>query len=255
MTIVDQSSSITYTGNDATTVWDYDFIIPDADSARVGLFDIATGVLTEVDASDYTITGINEEAGGTVTYPLAGAPLSTDTRIVIWRLVPYEQETQLTNQTPYYASVLTRQLDLIVMQIQQLRDEANRSIKVTLGSALTPDEFVEDLQQGAADAQASATAAAASASAAASSASAASTSETNAATSATNASNSASAASTSASNAATSASAAATSATAAQTAETNAETAETNAETAQAAAEAARDEAVNVVSDSVAYSG
>lgn len=244
MTLINQNSSVTHTGNGVTTLWPYTFIIPDDDAVRVGLFTIATSVLETLDPSEYSITGVGDDAGGEVTYPLVGSPIASTQRLVIWREVPYTQDTELTNQTPYYPKVLEEQLDLIVMQVQQLAAESNRSIKVTLGSTLDPDEFVEELQAGAA-------AAAASAGAAAASASAASTSAGNAATSETNAAASASAADTSETNAAASEAAAAASASAAQTAETNAETAETNAEAAQAAAEAAAVTAATLIGGTV----
>lgn len=170
MTLINQNSTITHNGNGTTTEWPYDFIIPDDESARVGLFDIATSALTELDSTAYSISGIGDSAGGEVVYPLVGAPIGADKRLVIWRQVDYTQDTELTNQTPYYPVVLMEQLDRIVMQTQQLAAEVDRSLKVTLGSTLDPDAFIAQLQQGAADAAASADEAEASAIAAANSA-------------------------------------------------------------------------------------
>lgn len=244
MTLINQNSSVTHTGNGVTTLWPYTFIIPDDDAVRVGLFTIATSVLITLDPSEYSITGVGNDAGGEVTYPLVGSPIASTHRLVIWREVPYTQDTELTNQTPYYPKVLEEQLDLIVMQVQQLAAESDRSIKVTLGSTLEPDVFVAELQAGAAAAAASAGAAAASASAASASAGAAATSETNAAASKT-------AAGVSETNAAASKTAAAASAAAALTSENNAETAETNAAASAVAAAASAVTANNVVTSSV----
>jgi len=167
MTVTNQDSSVTANGNGVTTTWPYTFLIEDEDFAFVGIYTIATESLALLDPSDYTISGIGDEAGGEVEYPLMGAPLSGAFRIVIYRELPYEQNLALTDQSPYLPSTLEAQLDNIVMQIQQLAEQMGRSIKVTLGSGLTPDDFIEDLQQGAAEAQASADAAAISADAAA----------------------------------------------------------------------------------------
>lgn len=173
MTVSNQNSSVTLNGNGVTTLWPYSFIIPDEDSARVGLFDIASGVLTEISDTDYSISGINDPNGGEVTYPLIGSPISAAKRLVIWREVEYTQDTDLTNQTPYYPVVLEAQLDRIVMQVQQLAEESGRALKVTQGSDLDPDEFIEDLQSAAGDAEAAAASAAADAASAAASAAAA----------------------------------------------------------------------------------
>jgi hypothetical protein len=170
MTITNQNSSVTLTGNAVTTVWPYSFIIPDAASARVGLFDIATSVLTELSNTVYSITGLGASAGGEVTYPLTGSPIAATKRLVIWRALALTQDTNLTNQTPYYPETLEEQLDRLVMMIQQLNEEVNRALKVTQGAAIDPDAFIEELQLGAAVATAQAaiaTAQAASASASA----------------------------------------------------------------------------------------
>lgn len=159
MTVINQNSTVTHNGNGVTDQWPYTFNIPDAESARVGLFDVATSVLTELPDTDYSITGLGDDAGGEVTYPLTGPAITAAKRLVIWRELEYTQDTDLTNQTPYYPEVLETQLDRIVMQIQQLSAESERAIKVTLGSSLNPDEFVEELQEGAAAAAASAAAA------------------------------------------------------------------------------------------------
>lgn len=183
MTIQKQESSVTHDGNGLTTEWPFEFIIPDAGSARVGVFDIALSALTLLEDTDYTISGLGSEDGGEVVYPLTGPPLSAAYRLVIWRDLGLTQDMDVTNQAPFYPEVLERQLDRIVMMVQQVQEESNRSIKTTLGSNLTPDEFVAGLEEGAAIAQAAAAAAQLSAMGAAASAGNASTSEGNAASS------------------------------------------------------------------------
>lgn len=237
MTVSDITSSITHDGNGLTTNWPYGFRIDLAVDARVGLFDIPTGVFTELNESLYSITGLGVDEGGEVVYPLIGAPITADKRLVIWRELSVKQTLELTNQTPYYPNDLEDALDRTVMQIQQLKEESSRSIKVTLGSDLTPDEFIQELQEGAANAAASASAALASANAAAAS-------ETNSAASAT-------AAAASAASASADASATAADASTASAAASTAVTAAGTAIMAKDEAEAAAVTAVNVVSDSV----
>ena len=77
MTVTNTDRKITYTGNAATTAWAYSFNIPDAASAVVQTEVIATGVVTVIDAADYTITGLGVATGGSVTYPKAGDPLAS----------------------------------------------------------------------------------------------------------------------------------------------------------------------------------
>lgn len=145
MTLINDVSLVTHNANGVTTSWPYTFIIPDEADARVGIFDISSGILTPVNDGDYTISGIGDTVGGEVDYPLVGAPLAVGKRMVIWREVPFTQDTDLTDQTPYYPTVLENQLDRIVMQIQQLKEQSDRSFKVTQGSEATPDELIEQL--------------------------------------------------------------------------------------------------------------
>ena len=159
MTVINQTSTVTANGNGVTTEWPYTFNIPDAASARVGLFTIATSTLDEIPDTDYSITGLGDDAGGEVTYPLVGSPIASTHRLVIWRELEYTQDTDLTNQTPYYPEVLETQLDRIVMQVQQLAAESDRSIKVTLGSTVDPDDLIDTLTQAALDAATAAAAA------------------------------------------------------------------------------------------------
>lgn len=157
MTVINQNSTVTANGNGVTTEWPYTFNIPDAASARVGLFTIATSTLVEIDPADYSITGLGDDAGGEVTYPLVGAPIASTHRLVIWREIEYTQDTDLTNQTPYYPEVLETQLDRIVMQVQQIAEETSRSIKVSLGSTSTPDELLSDIADAVVGAETAAT--------------------------------------------------------------------------------------------------
>lgn len=173
MTIENETSTVTHVGNGATTEWPYTFKIPDAESIEVGLFEIATELYTILAEIDYSVTGYDDPNGGEVTYPIVGTPLAATHRLVISRKVPFIQETNLTNQTPYYPEVLEQQLDFIVMMCQQMKADIGRAVLVTQGSSVDPNDLIASLIQAAANATAQAAAAAASAGAASSSAAAA----------------------------------------------------------------------------------
>ena len=117
-----------YTGNDAATTFAYDFLIPLATDVEVSIFDSLTSVTTVLTGSQYSITGIGSALFGEVTYPLAGDPLPTTSDIIIKRIVPYTQVMDVTNQGGFLPAVLEDQLDAIVMQVQQLAEQAGRTI-------------------------------------------------------------------------------------------------------------------------------
>ena len=65
-------------------------------------------------------------AGGSVTYPLSGAPIATGTKLTIVREVPYTQTTVLANQGGYYPEVVEARFDLVYMAMQQLAEIVGR---------------------------------------------------------------------------------------------------------------------------------
>lgn len=128
MTISATKRLIQYTGNDSATEFAYDFYIPDADSVRVLIYDTDSQETTELSSSEYSIDGLGEETFGSVTYPLAGDPISSTKVITILREVAYTQETSIQNQSGFFPAVLEAQLDFMVMQVQQLKELIDRSV-------------------------------------------------------------------------------------------------------------------------------
>src|SRR5690348_4477621 len=110
MTIATSSSRAIARGNGVATSFAFGFLIPDSSEMTVTYTD-ASGVQTVLDPSLYTVAGIGDAAGGTVTYPLSGSPIASGTSITIARAVPYTQPTSLVNQGGYYPAVVEGALD------------------------------------------------------------------------------------------------------------------------------------------------
>lgn len=192
MTVAATSNSVKYTGNGVTTTFPYTFRIPTDDDVVVRVVTIATGAYTDLLPAEYTITGVGDDAGGSVEYPLVGSPLASTHELYIIRELDYTQDLDLTNQDGFYPQTFELALDRIVMMVQQLANRITRSLSNAYGSpgleastALIANQVVvvNSTANGLAttgptttqisNAEANATAAAASASAAAASASAA----------------------------------------------------------------------------------
>lgn len=133
MTVTTSDSSVTYTGNSSTTQFPYSFVVPDEASLKVELLTISTGARTVLTSSDYSVTGIGDSSGGTVTYPTSGTAIDSDTKIIIYRQVALTQETSVTNQTAYFADVVEAVWDKHTMALQEQKEEARRSIKIERG--------------------------------------------------------------------------------------------------------------------------
>lgn len=122
MTISTQTASVTYTGNGVQTAFTYNFLIPyqsDDTTPAVAVYVIEDDVVTLIPSDQYTITGVDDSDGGTVTYPLSGSPLSSSQQIQISRALAYTQPTPFPNQG-FLPEVVEESLDDIVMMIQQL---------------------------------------------------------------------------------------------------------------------------------------
>ena len=128
MTVSNTNTKITYTGNAATTVWSYSFDIPSLDEMQVVLTEVASGAETVVDPSQYTVTGVGDANGGTVTYPTSGSPLTSDYMITIARLVTYTQNATMSNQGAQYPTAYENALDAMEFQIQQLAETISRAL-------------------------------------------------------------------------------------------------------------------------------
>ncbi len=169
MTISTTSNTTTQQGNGSNTNWNYTFLIPSADDLVVTLTTIADGTTEVLDPSVYSVTGINDPNGGTVTYPLIGSPLSTAFNITIQRILPLTQEVDLVNQSAFYPDVVEGEFDYLTMLVQQMQEQIDRALAFPVGaSTVSITTLMTDILNAAANATAAAASAAAAAASAAS---------------------------------------------------------------------------------------
>lgn len=123
-------------GNGAATSFPYSFPILSSTDVVVKLQNYTTGEITStLTTAQYSISGLGHPSGGSVTYPLSGDPLSDAFNIVIERTVPLTQNLEMENYGGFYPASVEEQLDRIVMQVQQLAEEVNRSVRVAVGGS------------------------------------------------------------------------------------------------------------------------
>ena len=115
--------------------------------------------------SDYTIA-LNEDQnanpGGTVSY----STLITGEKLTLLGNVEYTQETDIQNQGGFYPEVIENALDKLTMQVQQVKEQVDRAVKVDASSSVLPTDYLTQASAAANSASASASAASASESAA-----------------------------------------------------------------------------------------
>lgn len=116
-----------YVGNGVTDTFDYGFKIFSETDLLIIVRDLADVETTLAFPTDFNVTGVGVESGGTIT--LIDGALTEDCHISIKRRLPLTQDTDLRNQGAYYPEDLEDQLDRLVMITQQLQEQVDRCLK------------------------------------------------------------------------------------------------------------------------------
>jgi len=143
-TVSTSASSTTIAGNGSTTAFTYAFIIPSASEAVVSVTNttVTPNVTATLAASAYSISGLGNAAGGTVTYPLSGPALGVGYFITIARVLPLVQTTSISNQGAFYPQVIEKALDYQMQAIQQLQAQINTMTnEITTGAPIVYSRF------------------------------------------------------------------------------------------------------------------
>ena len=140
MTVSSETRSVRHQGDGVTTLWAYGFLVPTAGEVLVRVYDTTTDTFTTISDSNYSITGVGNVSGGTITYPTSGSPLASTQFLYISRVVGYTQDMSISENGGFDSDVLEAQLDDIVFQIQQVKDAVAGAPTLQ-----APDAFTENL--------------------------------------------------------------------------------------------------------------
>jgi hypothetical protein len=139
MTVATQTNLVSYNGDNVAVQFAYPWLIYDQDHLKVYLQDTVTLVQTlQVRGVNYSVTGVNDDAGGNVVMTVA--PAATN-KLIIARQPPFMQNLDILNQGGFYPLAVEQALDLLEMQIQTLNEKLGRGIIGQLGevfAALPP---------------------------------------------------------------------------------------------------------------------
>lgn len=124
-----------YSGNGVTTSFGFSFKLFDDADIRVVELDTETGIETvAVLNSDYTVSlNPDQESnpGGNVVYGVAPA---TGTTVTIVGDIDYGQPTDLPDGGAYRAQQVEDGMDRLAMQIQQLAEESDRTLRLAVST-------------------------------------------------------------------------------------------------------------------------
>lgn len=110
-----------YTANGVQTVFDRTFKITDA--AHLAVQQIWNGSTTTI-TSGFSQTGVGSDTG-TITFT---TPPPSGAKITLYRNVPFEQQSDYTNEGKVPPEVIETDLDLIVMMVQALKSQVSLDI-------------------------------------------------------------------------------------------------------------------------------
>ncbi|MHB4163720.1 phage tail fiber protein [Klebsiella pneumoniae] len=116
MTVSTQVSRNEYTGNGATTQYDFTFRILDKSHLLVQTLDTSESIVTLTLGTDYTVTGVNRYNGGKVVLISA---LPAGYKISIERNTPVTQEASIRNQGGFFPEIHEDAFDKLTMLVQQ----------------------------------------------------------------------------------------------------------------------------------------
>lgn len=120
-----------YNGNGSQTVFAYTFKVFSASELQVVLRS-AGGIETDQTlAAHYTVSGVDNDAGGNVT--MVTAP-PTGATLTIVRNVPFVQLTDLRNQGGFYPEVHERVFDRLTQQTQQLKGGVDSALRLSVST-------------------------------------------------------------------------------------------------------------------------
>lgn len=138
MAISSTTSRIRYTGDAATSAYDYTFQIDSSSDLLVTVRSNASPPVqhTLTLTTDYTVSNVGTVTGGTVTLVnasqtwLTSGFLKSGWKIVLRRRPSILQSYDIRNQGDSYRETLENAADRVTMHAQQLKDETDRSVRL-----------------------------------------------------------------------------------------------------------------------------
>jgi hypothetical protein len=130
------------TGNNSTADYDYTFRILDETDLVITVINPDDGTETDLDLTDdYTVDGVGDVGGGQISLVDDGQEwldedgfLDDGWDIVLRRVRPLTQETDIRNQGDYYPEGIEDEFDSLVMMAQQLQEQIDRCVQAGVGA-------------------------------------------------------------------------------------------------------------------------
>jgi len=124
VTVSSTTNKQSYNGNGSQSVFAYGFkIFADTD------IQVYVGTTLKTLSTHYTLSGVGAAGGGNVTFTTGNIPASGTGNVTILRSLALTQGVDLVNYGRFDAEVIESQYDKLVMMVQQLQEQADRTIR------------------------------------------------------------------------------------------------------------------------------
>lgn len=130
MTVSSTTNRMDYTGNGVASTFAFTFRIFAETDLRVTMLHVATGVETTLAwPADFTVTGVNDPAGGSIT--LVDGALGANYKLTVRFDADPLQDTDVRNQGKFYPEIHEDVFDFLTLLIQSARDDIRRSLRLS----------------------------------------------------------------------------------------------------------------------------
>ena len=137
MTISTTTIKDSYSGNDSTTAFTYNFKIADEDFIQVIIRDSDGNETVNTKTTHYTVAGVGDDSG---TVTMVTAPATGET-LVLRRSTTQTQALDLIENDPMPADSLETAYDKNLSISQELQEQLDRSFKVSRTNTISSAEF------------------------------------------------------------------------------------------------------------------
>jgi len=141
MTISTTTIKNSYSGNGSTSAFTYTFKITDDDDIQVIIRSSTGNETVKTKTTHYTVSGVGNANGGTITFTAGNIPANTQT-VILRRATPQTQELDLIENSDLPSDSLENSYDKLTSIAQELQEQIDRSIKLSRTNAMTSTEFL-----------------------------------------------------------------------------------------------------------------
>jgi len=143
LTISTTTIKNSYNGDGSTTAFTYTFKVADQNEIQVIIRSSNGTETVKTLTTHYTVSGVGNAGGGTVTFTSGNIPVSGET-VVLRRDTDITQTMDLIDNDPMSADTIETAHDKTIAIAQELQEQIDRSIKLSRTNTMTSTEFTVD---------------------------------------------------------------------------------------------------------------